>query len=49
MKGLTTDHARRLEFITTTHFLDTYLKGNSQILDLGAGSGYMHPGMSEGS
>ncbi|CQR56711.1 class I SAM-dependent methyltransferase [Paenibacillus riograndensis] len=36
---LTTDHARRLEFITTTHFLDTYLKGDSQILDLGAGAG----------
>lgn len=36
---LTTDFARRLEFVTTTHYLDKYLGDASEILDLGAGSG----------
>lgn len=36
---LTTDYARSLEFITTTHFLDKYIGEHDNILDLGAGTG----------
>lgn len=36
---LTTDNARRLEFITTTHVLDKYITNDDAILDLGAGAG----------
>ncbi|GIO83996.1 methyltransferase [Paenibacillus faecis] len=36
---LTTDHSRRLEFITTTHVLDQHISNDHEILDLGAGTG----------
>ncbi|MFM9331214.1 class I SAM-dependent methyltransferase [Paenibacillus mesotrionivorans] len=36
---LTTDHSRRLEYITTTHLLDKYIPIGSELLDLGAGTG----------
>ncbi|MBU5591526.1 class I SAM-dependent methyltransferase [Clostridium sp. MSJ-4] len=36
---LTKDRAHKIEFITTTHFLDKYINKNSKILDLGAGTG----------
>ncbi|MGG6310392.1 methyltransferase domain-containing protein [Paenibacillus macerans] len=36
---LTTDNARKLEFMTTTHILDKYITGGADILDLGAGGG----------
>ncbi len=36
---LTTNNARRLEFITTTRILDELIKGHNQILDCAAGTG----------
>ena len=33
------DKAHQLEFITTTHFIDLYLKPKSKILEIGAGTG----------
>ncbi|MDF2791718.1 MAG: Methyltransferase type 11, partial [Neobacillus sp.] len=36
---LTTDNARRIEFLLTTRVLDNYIKPNQNILELGAGTG----------
>jgi len=36
---LTTSQARRIEFITTTSFIDRYLDENARILEVGAGTG----------
>lgn len=36
---LTTNNARRLEFITTTRIFDELMKGNNRILDCAAGTG----------
>ncbi|WP_379134868.1 class I SAM-dependent methyltransferase [Paenibacillus sp. sgz500958] len=36
---ITTDNARKLEFITTIHTLDASLPADAEILDLGAGTG----------
>lgn len=36
---LTTNHARKIEFITTARILDEHLNGNMKILDCAAGTG----------
>ena len=36
---LTKDKIHQLEFITTTHYIDKYLKPNDRILEVGAGTG----------
>ncbi len=36
---LTKDKMHRIEFITTTHYIDRYLKKGDRILEVGAGTG----------
>lgn len=36
---LTTGKAKRIEFVTTTHLLNQYIKSNHKIIELGAGTG----------
>lgn len=36
---LTSDKMRYIEFITTTHYIDKYLKDGDRILEVGAGTG----------
>lgn len=38
-KRLNTNNANRIEFLTTTHFIDMYLREGMRILDIGAGTG----------
>lgn len=38
-KRLNTNNANSIEFLTTTHFIDMYLKEGMKILDVGAGTG----------
>lgn len=38
-KRLNTNNANSIEFLTTTHFIDMYLKEGLRILDVGAGTG----------
>lgn len=38
-KRLVADKAHRVEFITTTNYIDRYLKSNMKILEIGAGTG----------
>lgn len=38
-KRLNTNNANSIEFLTTTHFIDMYLKEDMKILDVGAGTG----------